>query len=335
MATTRLSDVIVPEIYQGYMNIQSPVLTALWQSGIIVENALLTNIANGASGVAHIPFWRDLNASDVENLGSDDPSVKSVPSKITAGKQIGIVARMNKSWSTMNLVNELSGSDPVAAISSFTNNWWSRRFQARLVASCLGIYYDNVASNAGDMVYDITTGGAPADANRFGGVAAIRAMTTLGDAMSNVSAIAMHSVIYGRALEQNLIQFIQPSNLLPQIPTYQGKVVILDDGMPVETVGSNSVYTTILFGPGVFAYGNGSPAIPVEVFRDPSSGNGAGQDTLFERRTTLVHPFGFSCDDAFVAGDSGPTIEELLNPALWSRVVERKNVAMAFLRTNG
>jgi hypothetical protein len=145
----------------------------------------------------------------------------------------------------------------------------------------------------------------------------------------------MHSVVYGRALEQNLIQFIQPSELSPIIPTYQGKVVLLDDGMPVETVGSNQVYTTILYGPGVFAYGNGAPLVPVETFRDPSSGNGAGQDTLFERRTFLLHPFGFAADASVVVSDGGPSLAELRAANLWSRVVDRKNVAMAFLRTNG
>jgi hypothetical protein len=335
MATTRLSDVIVPEIYQNYMNIQSPELVAFWQSGIVAENPLLTSLASGASGVVQIPFWKDLDSNAEPNLGSDDPSQKSTPGKIGTGKQIGLVAYLNNSWSTMDLTGQLAGSDPMMAISEATNRYWGRQFQRRLIAACLGIYYDNVASNAGDMVYDITAPGAPGDANKFGGVAAIRTMTTLGDQMGGVSAIAMHSVVYGRALEQNLIQFIQPSELSPIIPTYQGKVVLLDDGMPVETVGSNQVYTTILYGPGVFAYGNGAPLVPVETFRDPSSGNGAGQDTLFERRTFLLHPFGFAADASVVVSDGGPSLAELRGAGLWSRVVDRKNVAMAFLRTNG
>jgi hypothetical protein len=336
MATTRLSDVIVPQIYQPYMSVRDAALTAVWESGLVIENPVLTAAANTAGGLVQIPFWRDLDRSDRPNISSDNPADKSVPAKITAGKQVGMVAYLNKSWSTMDLVSELAGSDPMTDIQAKTNRYWAYQWQDRLIGSCLGIYYDNVASNGGDMVYDIALSGVgtPGDANKFGGVAAIRAEATLGDAFGSISALAVHSVIHTRMREQNLIQYIQPSIGGLPIATYNGKPIIVDDGMPVEVVSGNPVYTSIFFGRGAFGYGEGAPPTPVAVHRDETAGMGSGEEVLTERRSWLLHPMGFAFNPQAVSGKSATT-DELKLANAWERVVERKLVPMAFLRTNG
>jgi hypothetical protein len=79
----------------------------------------------------------------------------------------------------------------------------------------------------------------------------------------------------------------------------------------------------------------GTPEHPTELFRVPSAGNGSGQDIIFSRQTEILHPFGFSFSSASVAGQSA-TYAELALAANWTRVyASRKNVPLAFIRTNG
>lgn len=338
---TRLSDVIVPEVYQGYMSLEGTEVTRFFEGGIVVQNEVLDERARGASQETNLPFWNDLDADDEPNLSNDNPADKASPSKITAGKQMAQTAYLHKSWSAMNLVKQLAGSDPVQAILRLTNTYWARQFQRRLVASCVGIHADNVANDDSDMVYDITTGGAPGDANKIGGVAAIRAEMTMGDAVGSIVAMGVHSTVFGRMRELDLIDWVMPSADTGLIaatpmgnPMYQGRQVLVDDGMPVELDGSNLEYTTVMYGSGIFGYGAGAPDVPVEVDRDPSSGNGGGQDVLHERRHILLHPYGFAFNTEVVTGQSA-SIDELKLGTAWNRVVHRKLVPMAFLKTNG
>lgn len=343
MSTTRLGDVIVPEVYQGYMTLDGTELTRFFDSGIIVNNEVLNSRAAGPSQETNLPFWNDLDPDDTPDLSNDNPADKSTPTKLTSGKQMAQTAYLHKSWSTMSLVQHLAGSDPMQAILGMTNTYWARQFQRRLVSSCRGIYADNAANDDGDMAYDIAApSGTPGDSNKIGGTAAIRAEMTLGDAVGGIGAMAVHSTVFGRMRELDLIDFVQPSAESGLIaatpmgnPMYQGKQLIVDDGMPVEVDGNdNTIYTSIMFGAGAFGYGNGSPDVPVAVARDETSGNGAGQDVLHERRHLLVHPFGFAFDVEAVGGQSA-SLTELATAGAWNRVVDRKLVPMAFLRTNG
>jgi hypothetical protein len=105
--------------------------------------------------------------------------------------------------------------------------------------------------------------------------------------------------------------------------------------MPVIAGGTSGFkYTSILFGAGAFGYGEGSPAVPVEVDRDPAKGVGSGLETLWERKTWLIHPSGFNFTSASVASESA-TLAELRTASNWSRVFDRKSIPMAFLVTNG
>ena len=90
----------------------------------------------------------------------------------------------------------------------------------------------------------------------------------------------------------------------------------------------------MIFGSGAVVSGFGKTKVPSELYRDPSKGNGGGQETLYSRRADIIHPLGFEFGSASVAGQSA-TLAELATAANWSRVWERKNVPLCFLQTNG
>lgn len=336
MAITQLSDAIIPEIYKDYQVENGPEKTRLISAGIIEQNDLLNAKANEGGDTVQIPFWKDLDATQEPNY-SDDSETKATPQKVTGAKQIGRVAYLNQGYKDADLVAELAGSDPMKRIASRFNTYWDRQFQRRLVAITQGIMADNVANNGGDMVHDIAieAGNSATAANKYSRDAFLESVFTMGDSFDSIGAVGVHSVILKQMLKNDDIDFEKDSTGTVDIPTFMGKLVIVDDGLPVIAGGTNGFkYTSVMYGRGVLGYGLGSPSVPMEVERQASEGRGGGTETLWERKTWLLHPFGFQWTESSVSGFS-PNLAELKLAANWTRVVDRKNVPMTFLVTNG
>lgn len=340
MASVRLSDIIDVQVFQDLPAVNSPEKTALFQSGIVVNSPLLDNIATADGRTAELPFWNDLDQSVEPNYSSDDPASKATPQKVAQGEQKTRKAFMNQGWSATDLAMEVAmGANAMEHIRSRVDMYWTRRWQRRLVQSTLGVLNDNVANDSGDMVNDIAIedGNNAAASNLLSRSAFTAAAFTLGDAFENTGIVIMHSVVYKRAVDNDDIDFIRDSTGTLEIPTYMGKRVVVDDGAPtIAGVTSGFKYVTILCGPGAFGYGNGAPQVPVEIWRDPQAGDGGGEEQLWTRKTWIVHPFGFQFTDTTLSGNAGsPTNADLALAVNWDRVVDRKNVPLAFLITNG
>lgn len=325
MAQTQIADVIVPAEFTAYQVENSLVSTALFQSGVAVQNGEMASQLQAGAEQFTVPFWGDAGENEPD-VTSDDPTVQSVPLKITAAKQIVRKSFLHQSWSDMSLASELSGDDALARVQDRVQAYWDRTFERRLIATLQGVLYSNVANNGSDMVNDIS--GAAGTAANFSASAVIETALTLGDRLEDVKAIAMHSAIYGEALQNDLIEFIPQSQGLP-IKTFRGLAVILDDNLSPAA----GVYTTILLGPGAVGYAVSEPrtGYGTELFRIPGAGNGGGQTTLHSRFNIALHPLGFTFTGASVAGDS-PTRAELAMAANWTRAVsQRKTVPLAYL----
>lgn len=334
MALTQLSDVIIPEVYRSYTAVDSPEKTAFYQSGIVVSNEGLNAKANEGGETLNVPFWKDLDSSVAPNL-SDDTTDTATPNKIEAAKQIARNAYLNQGYSSADLTGEVAGSDPMQRVRNRFGTYWMRQWQRRLIASTNGILADNVANDSGDMVIDVASESIAGQSasTLFNRDAFTEAAYTMGDMATELSAISVHSAVMQQMVKNNDIVYIPDSQGQLTIPTYMGLRVIVDDGMTV-TAGSTDgfKYTSVLFGAGAFGYGEGSAKVPVELEREAAQGNGGGVETLWERKTWLLHPFGFATGTA-PSGQSY-TLAELAAAASWDRVVERKNVPLAFLVTN-
>ena len=335
--STQIQDVIVPEVYATYTAVNSPEKTAFFESGVITRNPMLDARATSQGGDTYnLPFWNDLD-SDLEPDLSDDSDNKASINKITAGLQIARSAFINKNFGSKDIAGELAGSSPMQQVANRFGTYWQRQWQKRLIATCDGILADNVANNAGDMVEDIATedGDTATEANLFSRQAFTSAVFTLGDMAEDITAVAMHSVVYKRAVDNDDIDFIPDSQGNVVIPTYMGKRVILDDGMTVVAGATSGFkYTTVLFGNGAFGYGEGTPEVPVEMDRDALDGQGGGSGFIIERKTWLLHPQGFAVGAAPANGITY-SLAELRQASSISRVVSRKNVPICFLVTNG
>jgi hypothetical protein len=327
---TQIADIIVPQTFTSYQVENSLVSSALFQSGVVAKNGLISEqLAAGATNFT-VPFWADLGDTEAD-ITSDDPTVLSTPQKIGASRQIVRKSFLHQSWSEMSLASELSGSSALQRVQDRVSAYWTRQYEKRVIATLRGVLASNVTNNFSDMVNDIS--GAAGNAANFSAAAVIDTAASLGDRLEDCKAIAMHSTIYAEALKEDLIQFLPGTQGSLSIPTFRGLAVILDDNLSP----ANGFYTTILFGPGAIGFGASAPnsGYGTEVARIPAAGNGGGQTTLHSRTNVAIHPLGFAWSDGSGASavvSESPTIADLANGAHWTRVVsQRKSVPLAFL----
>ena len=277
-----------------------------------------------------------MDGSVETNYSSDDPTSPATPQKATQGEQIARKAFVNQGWQAADLASELAmGGTAMEAIRARTDRYFARQWQRRLIAATNGVLADNVANYSGDMVIDVASE-AIADqtsSTRFNRDAFTEALYTAGDSAEIFTTIAVHSVVMAQMVKNNDIDFIPDSDGMATIPTYMGKRVIVDDGLTVTTGGENGFkYTSVLFGPGAFGYGVGSPITPVAIDRNEEQGDGGGIETLWVRNTWLLHPFGF--EQTGTPSGISFTQAELATAAVWSRVLARKLVPLSYLVTN-
>ncbi len=217
----------------------------------------------------------------------------------------------------------------MAAIASLVSGFWARDLQKELIAILNGIFgtftpsEGSATTRLASNILDIS-GGSGAAA-KWSASAFIDAQQLLGDAQSQLTAIAMHSATYSNLKKQNLIATEHPS-MDVSFESYQGKRVIIDDGCPVSGSGVNQIFTSYLFGEGAIALGNGSPVgfVPTEIDRDKKKGSGV--DYLINRKTMILHPRGIKFTNAKVAKTEGPSRAELQDAENWLPVYEPKQI---------
>ena len=334
MADTKISNVIVPEIFNKYVIEKTAELSSFYMGGIISSDATLNALAQQGGRLINMPFWNDLTGDD--EILSDSASL--TVNAIGSGKDVAVLHARGKAWGVNDLATALSGDDPMSAIASLVAEYWSRRYQAVLISSLTGIFGDNVANDSSDMVADIA-GALNSDVTadtKMSGTAFVDAQATFGDAIGMVSGIAMHSKVYNNLKKIDSISFEKESMGDAEIETYRGMRIIVNDTLPFTPAGGALAtdtapqFTSYLFGAGAFGFGQGSAQVPTETDRDSL----AGTDILINRSHFLLHPRGIKWTDTTVAGQF-PTNTEVANAGNWDRVYERKNIRIAALITNG
>ncbi len=322
MAGTKLTDVIVPELFNPYVINKSMELSALVQSGIVTNNSEFDKLASQAAPVINMPFFEDLTGESeqiIEGVDLED-------NKITSNKDVACIIRRAKMWSATDLSAALAGKDPMGAIASLVADFWVRDMQKELIAVLKGIFGTAEDVDAGTKetrldsnLLDISE--KTGDASNWSVNSFIDAQQLLGDAQSQLTAVVMHSAVWSYLKKLELIKTERQSIDL-SFDTYQGKRVIIDDGCPVE----KGVYTTYLFGQGAVALGNGSPVGFVATETDRDRQKGSGVDYLINRKTYIMHPRGVSFTNSNVEKTEGPSRLELADPVNWKPVYEPKQI---------
>lgn len=335
--TTRISDAVVPEHFSNYMSKNTVQTMALYGAGVMRPDGDLAAKLAGGGLMFKVPFWKDLDDTE-SDTGSDDPDSYATPGKLTASTDIARRQFRTRGWSSAQLTQELTGSDPMKHIGSRVNPYWGRQFDDIAIASVRGVFADNAANDGGDMINDDSSDaiGAPSAGELFNAEGLMDTAQTMGDAKKDLKLVVMHSVVHTRLAKNNLIDFRPDTEQAKNWHEYYGDYRVHVSDRVTTVVGANRVrYHTYLFGANAIGWAESPPADPVEIEKDPSAGDGAGVETLWTRRQFAIHPYGVKWTENTVSGEF-PSNAELRLAANWDRVyAERKQIPIALYITNG
>ena len=329
MPITKISDVIVPELFNPYVINKTMELSAFFQSGIVVNSPEFDRLASEAARTHNMPFFEDLQGESEATL----EDVKMTPSKIGSNKDVSTTILRQKMWGATNLSAALAGADPAKAIGDLVASYWARDMQKELIAILAGVFGSYTPEGGtettpmADHILDLTKQ-TKADAKLISASAFIDACQLLGDAQSQLSGVAMHSATKSYLKKQNLIETQRDSTDV-EFDVYQGRRVTVDDGCPVTQDG---VYTTYLFGNGAIAYGNGNPVGHVATEFDRDKQTGGGIDYLINRKAFILHPRGIAYTKAVREHVETPLRKELAMAQNWNPVYESKQLRIVAIK---
>jgi len=325
--------------------------SAVWNSGLVyIDGKLNELVAAGEGRKISRVGWTDISdplltgnaaQSSTHNPGyPDDSNTDLIPNANTTYMYDAVRCMVNWSMAQKEIVKAVSFvEDPVGALNGRVSAFWSRYFDMYTTSMLKGVFEENNAG-AGDMV--IGDGTAAADENII-----LDGFGTLGDAAEYGSGIMIcHS---------NVAQTLRKAQLIDTIPSaqnpalffeyFQGLRMLVSDQVPAK----DGKAITILAKPGVISFGNSdNNIIPSEVWRNPLSGVGSGEEHLITRQNFSAHVDGYTWNDTTVSGsvasgsipglNSGdklwPCPADMATAANWTRKLDRKKIQLAFVWTS-
>ncbi len=312
--TTRIADVIQPEVFTPYVIQRTMELSALINSGIVEHNAEFDALAGGPNTTVNMPYWNDLTGDS--EVMKDDGAL--TPGKIGSNKDVAVKHGRARAWGANGLSALLSGDDPMGAIADLVAAYWARDMQKVLLATLDGVF---TAETMVDKVLDIS--GEVDDAALLTPEAFVDANQLMGDAKDLLTGVMMHSAVEAYLAKMQLIEYEETKDKNIRIPYFMNKRVIVDDGMPYDTTTKTG--TMYLFGNGAIALGNGTHPRIIETETDRDTLASSGEDFLINRKIFILHPRGIKWTDTSKA-DVFPTNAEIGIGTNWERVYEPKAI---------
>lgn len=314
MAYTKISDVIIPELFTDYVIDKTTEKSEIMFAGVVENNPMLNGFVADGGITYTMPKWNDLTGNSQVLSENNDVEVSGITSKSEIATKL---LRVN-AWGANDLAGALAGDDPMKAIGALVSNWWVRD-ERDIVLSILKGVFDS--AGMADLVLDVSgeTNG------KIGATVVLDGKQLLGDASDLLTMMYMNSAVFTELQKQNLIEYIPASESKTNIPTYLGYRVVKDDS--ITTLGDNK-YATYLLSKGCIQRGTGIPQsfVPTETDRD-SLGSG-GRDVLVNRQAKILHPKGISWIGVGNIVDSTPSNVELATGTNWQRVADLKKIGM-------
>lgn len=310
---TKILDVITPEVYNSYMQQYTAEKSLIVTSGIAIADERVSRMITAGNTLVNMPFWNDLSGDD-EVLGD---GVELGTGKITAGKDVAAVMYRGRGWAVSELSAVVSGDDPMRALLSRIGDYWLRQEQKVLLSVLKGLFAPGGAL-AGSHLLNIAS--KPITAKQV-----LNAKQLLGDAADKIKVIVMHSAVYTKLQQDNLIVYVQPTKADVNIPTYLGYRVIVDD----SNAPAGDEYTTYLLAEGAFGRNAGTPTNLTTFETNRVAAKGI--DEVYTRRAFVFHPYGVKFTDTTVSGET-PSNAELATANNWAKVYEDKNIGIVAIR---
>ena len=335
MATLR-SDLIIPEVFTPYLIEATTQTDSFLQSGVVQPLAELNLSAERGGDFVKIPFYKANLSGDFEVL-TDSTSL--TPAKITADNQIAAVLHRGRAFSSRDLASLAVGGglDPMAAIAQKMAAYVNNQKQKDLYSCLTGAFGSINANSSSSALFDLTIDSESGDSPTVLSPRHIaRAKSKLGDQGGKLTAIAMHSNVYGDLLERNMIDRVYDNNGDADtaaasgsttrafdgpnvVETFGGLRIIVSDDIPTTGTGSNTEYSVFMFAAGSVVTGEQAP-VRTQTDRDIL----ALEEAMAIDLHYIYHPVGLK----YAVSTVNPTRSVLETVGSWSKVYETKNIGI-------
>lgn len=318
------------EVFQKYVDrVPNIHLNMLIKSGAIVARPeLATAMADQVGGnylttplKGLISGSTPLNYDGVTDITSQNTQTFS-HSRVVVGRA--------QAWTEKDFSYDITGGvDFMQNVAEQVAEYWDEIDQAMLVNILKGVFSMSDTEGAEfveEHTYDVT-----GITNSEGVVGYMDATTlntgmqkAMGDHKQKFALTLMHSAVATHLENLKVLTYLKynDANGIQRdltIGQLNGRLVLVDDDMPVDTDSTTGVktYTSYVFGQGAIEFTNCGAKVPYEMSRDPKT-NG-GQDTLYSRQRKCFAPYGISFTKANMATLS-PTDAELADGDNWELV---------------
>lgn len=325
-----------PEVFTDYMQEQSPFKNAIIASKVLRYDATIDEKIGKTGNVGTMPIYNYLDIDTYAPVNYDG-SNDNTPQAVSAKKQTFMSIGRMKAFKDADFTRELTGAKPLENVANQVNDYYGQVWQKDLMSIAKGVM--GVSGLATHKTNLAVTTGTITDANKISANSAIQLMAkALGDSADRFKLIVMNSAVYATLLEKQLVEFAKytvaggtKDNV--ELPTYLGRIVLVDDRDTVDTtVSGYPVYHTWFFGEGAFLTSDKYVENPYYVEYDAETDGGVNK--LYTKQNKIIHPNGMSIAAGSITAES-PTTSELASASNWSLVYNHKNVAIAELLTNG
>lgn len=307
-------------------------------SGIVRQDASIMEAIGAKGNVATLPIYTPINIHD-DGMAvlNNDGNTDNVPVTIAGNKQTCMLIQRMKAFKAQDFTKELTGADPMSLIKSKIQNYYTQVWEAELM---------NIAQAAlavaalSDHVTDLSIAtGTVGEANLINVTTILDAeQAALGDMAGGLGLAVMHSKVYTAFRKLGLVEYEKyvTGGAIKQdiqLPTINGKRVLVTDYYTVDTSGTLPVFKTYLFGEGAFLSADKNNYLNQYTTNyDPEKT--AGVDMFYTKQGKVLHPNGLSLAVDNIAAES-PTFAELGTAANYSLKFNHKNVKMGLILSNG
>lgn len=306
-----------PEVFGKYVDTVSDLKrNELLKSGALnVRNDLRASFIDQVGGnYAVIPMKAPVDG-DADNYdGSTDINATS---RKTYAQGMIVVGRA-KGFTEKDFSYDITGGNDFLPVANEIAHYWDNVDQATILAILKGVF--SMATGKGaEFVAKHTTDISAETANVVGATtlnSAIQKAT--GDNKNIFTVVIMHSAVSTNLENLNVLNYLKYTDAQGierdlQLATWNGRMVLIDDNMPVEEAEGVTKYTTYVLGKGAFDYCNCGVKVPYETARDAKT-NG-GEDTLYTRQRKLFAPKGISFKNGTTI--MSPTVAQLEAGTAW------------------
>ena len=292
-------------------------LNEIRKSRVLAGNPDIKSVfaSQDGTGYARIAMRGLLDGDAVNYDGQTDIEASTTK---TFEQGVVVIGRA-KAWTERDFSYDITGGQEfMDNVASQVAEYWEGIDQDTILAILKGIFSMTGGQNAEFVEKHTYPVDGPMESTTLNSAIS----KACGDRKKKFALVFAHSVVATNLENLNLIQALKYTDKEGvtrdlSLYTWNGKLLVVDDGMPVDETGDEPIYTTYVLGEGSFSFEDIGAKVPHEMSRDPKT-NG-GQDTLYTRQRKVFAPKGISYEKKNQASLS-PTDAELEDGTNWALV---------------